>query len=513
MYRTLTLYSAVLDWYQPVVEASIEAIGNIAGFEGLFILVFATLFGMFFGSLPGFGGFLALALILPLTFQLSPTMGFLALAGTLGGTAFGGSLPAITLNIPGLPSNIATCWDGNEMAKNNETDRAIGISAMSSFSGAVIGLMLLISLIPILRAIVLLFGSPELFTAALVGLFVIGFAGKRKPIKGTVMLLFGLTLAFVGVHSVSFVERFTLGIPYLIGGISVVPVAVGLYAVAESGKLILHMETIAGTTDIEEHSSVLDGFRDVVKHRATLLQSALIGWVIGLIPGVGGSLSNVLAYSIGQSTSGRSDQWGTGIPEGVIAPEASNDAKDGGAVIPTVAFGIPGSGAQVFFLAGMTLNGLFPGTDMLVDNLHITMTIIFGLFASNLLTSLIGISLSSQFKRITLIPTTPLAGVILLISLLGTFTIQNNMYDVYLTIIFGLLGYIMWRYSYPRILVVIAVVLGPLIDRTFAQSIQIHGPTFMIRPIPILIIVLFLLAVFSIYSSRSFGSYLNIKSN
>jgi len=503
MVSTLAIHTTVLDWYSPVIQASLEAFNNILGPDALLILLFATVFGMFFGSLPGFGGFLALALILPLTFQLSPTNGFLALAATLGGTAFGGSLPAITLNIPGLPSNIATCWDGNQMAQNNQTDRAIGISALSSFSGAVIGLLLLTSLIPIVREIVLLFGAPELFTAALVGLFVIGFAGKQKPIKGTIMLLFGLSLAFVGLHTVSYVERFTFGIPYLIGGISVVPVAVGLYAIGESGKLVWHMETVAESIAPKEQSSVSEGFTDVIHHRWMVIQSAMVGWFIGLIPGVGGSLSNVLAYSIGQNTSARSDLWGTGIPEGVIAPEASNDAKDGGAIIPTVAFGIPGSGAQVFFLAGMTLNGLFPGADMLVDNLHITMTIIFGLFASNLLTSLLGIGLSKQFRKITLLPTTPLAGVIILISLLGTFTIQSNLYDVYLTIIFGALGYVMWRYSYPRILVVIAVVLGPLIDRTFAQSIQIYGPDFILRPIPILIIILFLLGLVSIYSQKS----------
>ena len=469
------------------------------------IVLLGTLLGMFFGALPGFGGFLALALVLPLSYQLSPELGFLSLAATLGGTAFGGSLPAITLNIPGLPQNIATCWDGNQMAKKGQSTRAIGVSATASFLGSVFGLMFVLMLIPVIREIVLLFAGPEIFMAALVGLFVIGFAGKRKPVKGTVALLFGLSIAFVGIQGVTNVERFTFGIPYLIAGVSIVPVAVGMYAIAEAGKLTFHMDRVAGSggVDAVEDSTVMEGVRDVFVHRWLFLRSVVIGWVVGLLPGVGGSLANVMAYSVGKNASSDPDSWGTGVPEGVIAPEASNDAKDGGATIPTIAFGIPGSGAQVFFLAGMILNGLYPGQDMLVENLHITMTILLGLFLSNALTSIIGLSFGGHFTKITKIPTTPMAGAILLISLLGTFTLQNNMYDIYMTLLFGVIGYLMWRYSYPRILVVIAVVLGPILDRTYAQSLQIYGSDFLLRPIPILIFGLFLLTLISLYTNRS----------
>jgi len=498
--------------YQPVFEAILRSIQEgLLSPKSILIIIAGTLFGLFFGALPGFGGLIAMVLVLPLTFVLSPVEGFLLIASTLGGGNFGGSLPAITLNIPGGPANIATTWDGHKLAEQGEANRAIGISAVASATGAILGLLLLIILLPVLRKIVLLFGPPEIFTIALVGLFIIGFSGRRRPVKGTIALLVGLTLGMVGVHGITGVDRFTFDLPILVSGISIVPVAVGLYAIGEGAKLVLHKETVVGSnTSIRSKSNAITGAVDVFKNWKLVILSATIGWIVGLVPGVGGTLSNLLAYSQGRSLSDNPDRWGTGISEGIIAPEAANDAKDGGAIIPTITFGIPGSGAQVFFLAGMTFNGLYPGADMLVDNLHITMTIIFGLIASNIITSLIGIILSQQFTKITFLPTTPTAGLVMLIAILGTFSFRSNLFDIYLAFIFGALGYLMWRYSYPRILIVIALILGPIVDTAFSQSLALYGPDFVFRPIPLLMLIVLAITILMSYSPAWMSSTLNI---
>lgn len=480
--------SAFLELYNPVVEAALQALAAILTVEGVLVLLVGTFIGLFFGALPGFGGMLALALVFPYVYQLPPELGFMLIAATLGGGAFGASLPAIALNVPGLPSNIATCWDGNKMTQNGEMSRAIGASASSSVLGAMVGLVLLIVLLPVLQELILLFAAPEIFAVAIVGLVIIALLARDAPIRGMIALFLGISLAFIGIESLAGEVRYTLFghiSGYLYSGISLIPVVVGIYALGEAIRLTLHVERIGESEggETSDHTSVFHGIRDTFQNKLLFLRSSALGWAIGLIPGVGGMFANVMAYTQGKSLSKTPDKWGTGIPQGVIAPEASNDAKDGGAVIPTITFGVPGSGAQVFFLAGMTANGIFPGTDMLTSELHITMSIIFGLLFSNIVTSTFGLFAGGAISRtITKLRPKPIAAGTVLIALLGTYSINANFYNIVFALIFGVVGYMMWRYNYPRILFIIAFVLGPIIEKMFGQSYQLFGPTFLLRP-------------------------------
>lgn len=362
-----------------VVEGLVVAAGAVFVWPNILFLIIGTLIGLVFGALPGLGGVVALALVIPITFSMEAETAMIFFAGTLGGVAFGGSVSAILINVPGTAPNAATCFDGHPMAVQGRAKEALGISAMASASGAVVGLVCLIVLLPVAREVVLAFSWPEFFWLAILGLTAIAITSQGSVLKGLVSGALGLMLSFVGHAAISGEIRYGLNMNYLWDGIQLIPAIIGLFAISEMIKLAVQEGTIAESPTDAAQGSTLKGVRTVLQNPSLFLRSAVIGIFSGLIPGVGGTVANFISYLQVVQTSGDPETFGTGNPKGVIASEASNDAAAGGALLPTVVFGIPGSATTAVLLGGFLLHGLQPGSELLGPKLPILLTLIVAL--------------------------------------------------------------------------------------------------------------------------------------
>lgn len=476
-----------------MIEAMRVALTTLISWPTIAFVLIGTLIGVVFGALPGLGGTIAIALLIPVTFGMDSTSAVVLFSSTLGGVAFGGSISAILINTPGTAPNAATCFDGYPLARQGRAGEALGISATASALGAVFGLAILVLLIPIARKIILAFSSPEFFWLAILGLTIIAVAAGDNLLKGIIAGGFGLMLSFIGYANVTGTYRYGFGTEYLWDGIELVPALIGLFAIAEIIKLTAEGGTIANTDIVENRGGALKGAKKVLAHPSLFLRSSAIGTLIGIIPGAGGTVANFISYMQAVQTSDDPDSFGSGNEEGVIASEAANDAKDGGALLPTIVFGIPGSAAMAVLLSGLILHGLDPGRQLLNQNLSFLFLIIFSLIFANILTSILGIGSANQIARLTHIPVTVLTPAILVISLVGAFALRNSLGDVVLALVFGFIGYAMITFDYSRVAVIIALILGPMAEKAFLQSRMISDSGYWIfvsRPISLLLILL-----------------------
>jgi putative tricarboxylic transport membrane protein len=486
-----------------MLDAAVAAAGTIFSFPAILFVVLGTILGMTFGAMPGLGGIVVLALLLPLTVGLDANTTMALFGSALGGVAFGGSISAILLNVPGTAPNAATCLDGYPMARKGESGKALGISATASALGALFGVVVLVALIPVAQAIILAFAAPEFFMLTVLGISVIALVTRGQLLNGLAAGGLGILFALVGYDPITGNVRWNLldvlnvGFMegYLYNGIKLVPAVIGIFAIAE----VMHLtaterESIAGSAAVKAGSGAIDGVREVFNHPWLFLRSAVIGTVIGMIPGVGGTVANFLAYLNATQTSNNPEGFGTGDPRGVIASEAANDAKDGGALLPALAFGIPGSATTALILGALTLHGIAPGPNIITEELDVVFALIISLVIANVLTSLIGISLANHLSKITTIPTSYIVPVVLIISLAGAYVVNESLGDVGVAILLGVLGFFMILYDYSRIALIIGLILGQTMEITFHQSIGAYDAgllVFVTRPIS----ALFLLAL------------------
>lgn len=318
-------------------------------------------------------------------------------------------------------------------------------------------------------------------------------------LSGLLAGVFGLMLSFHGSNAVTGSIRYSFGTTYLMDGISFLPALMGLFAVAEMISLATESKTIA-KGGILVGGSALDGLKDVFRHKKVLLHSSVIGVLVGAVPGVGGTVANFIAYVHAQQISKHPETFGKGNVEGIIASEASNDAKDGGALMPLLALGIPGSTSTAILLGALTLHGIVPGNAMLNENLDLTFVLIFTLVLANILTSTLGLACSAYMARLTTIPTKILAPVVIMITMVGAFGTRKTVYDIFILAIFGVLGYLMKKVNFPRIPIVLGLVLGPIAESSFHTSMQFSGynaSVFFTRPICILLEVAILAVLVS----------------
>lgn len=493
------------------MEAVVVALETIFSWPTLAFVLIGTLLGVVFGALPGLGGSIALALLIPVTFGMDPTNAMVLFGSTLGGVAFGGSVSAILINTPGTAPNAATCFDGYPMAKQGRASEALGAAATASALGAVFGLAILMLLLPVARELILAFTPPEFFLLALLGLSVIAVTAQGHLLKGLIAGGVGLMFAFIGFSGVTSEYRYGFGTMYLWDGIQLVPAIIGLFAIAEVLNLVAKGGTIADTEDgnlESDQSTVWQGVRGVLARPVLFLKSATIGVLIGIVPGVGGTVANFISYMQAVQSSKTPEIFGNGAIEGVIASEAANDSKDGGTLLPTVVFGIPGGAPTAVLLGGFLLHGLTPGREMLSTDLPILMVLVISLLMANLLTSSIGLVFANQLSRLTLVPVDLIAPAILVISVVGSFAMRNNLADVGITLVFGLVGYGMIALDYSRVAIVIALILGSLAERSFHQSLMISDSGYLIfvsRPLSLLLLVAIVASITLPFVRQRFG--------
>jgi putative tricarboxylic transport membrane protein len=458
-----------------VLESTLAALQGLVTPLGLAFLALGVLVGLVFGVMPGLGGTTAIALLMPLTFSLDSGQAMLLMGGIMGAVSAGGSVSAILINTPGTAPNAATCFDGYPLAKQGRAGLAIGAAAGASTIGGFIGVFTLIAVIPAMKTVVLLFGPPEYFMLALMGLCAIAVSTGGQFLRGLIAGGLGLMLAFVGYDAVHGGVRFTAGSDYLWDGIQLVPALTGLFAISEMIALSVAGGTIAAEDAKGRITSVFQGVWLALRHWKTTLQGSVIGTVIGAIPGLGGTVAAFLAYTAAMRSSSSPETFGKGNIEGVIGPEASNNSKDGGALIPTLSFGIPGSAEMAVFLGVLVLHGIQPGPMLLIEHEGVMFSLILALLASTVLSNIVVLALARPLALITRVDVHILVPVVVAVALVGVYALRETAGDVVLAGLFGVLGYIMIRFGFPRVTLVIALILGEIAERSYHQSLNMSG--------------------------------------
>ena len=450
----------------------LNGIEGLLQFRELTFLVLGMFIGLFFGAIPGLGGAAALALLMPLTYGLEPFTALALSGGVMGGVPMGGSITAILLNTPGSAPNAATAIDGYPLAQQGKAGLAIGAAASANAVGGIIGTVSVLAILPVAKEIVLLFGPPEFFLLALLGLVIVSTTSRGKLLRGLITGAFGLMVAFIGYNDVSGGERFTYGIEYLWDGVHLVPALIGLFAVAEMINLYVKGGSVANNAASVKVTRITSGLMQTFRHWPTVLRGSLIGTVVGAVPGVGGVVASFLSYSMTVQAAKEEDRdsFGKGNIRGVIAPEAAINAKDCSALIPTLAFGIPGGVEMAVFMGILIVHGMQPGPLMLVDHQVEIYGLIWALTASCVLASFTGLMLVRPLARVTLLDAQVLVPIVLCVAFAGSYAIDMTIENVVLTAIFGIIGYLMIRFDYPRLTIVIALVLGASAERNFHQS-------------------------------------------
>lgn len=464
----------------------------------LILVMLGVIIGFVFGFLPGLGATQAIALLIPLTYTLAPERALLLLMSVAGATPFGGSVSAILLNTPGTPVNVATSWDGYPLAQSGKAGMALGASATASGLGALVGVAVLLAILPIGRLVVLSFSYPEYFAMALAGLCVLVVMEQRELWKGLMSLALGMLLASIGYDPVTGGVRLTFGVTYLWDGIKLIPALIGLFAISEGLKLTVQEAGMGSTVSA---ARVRSGYRDVfqgalavLRNWGLFLQSSIVGVIIGIIPGIGGAVSNVLAYSLAVQTSKEKESFGKGDIRGVIAPEAANNSKDGGGLVPTILFGIPGTAEMAILLGALVLHGVTPGPRMVEENMSVVYALVVALVLSNIITSTLGIILAPFLSRVPAIPNGILGALIIILGATGAYATELNFNDSLTAIIFGVSGYFLSRFGFSRVAIVMALVLGEIMQTNFFLTVDTMGPLgFILRPIALVLILLCLL--------------------
>jgi putative tricarboxylic transport membrane protein len=451
--------------------------------------------GIVVGILPGLGGLMGMALVLPFLFGMDAYAGIAMLIGIAAAVPSSDTFPSVLMGIPGSSGSQATVMDGYPMAQQGQAARALGAAFSASLLGGLIGAVALTALVPFARPLVLMFGAPELLMLTILGLCMVGVLSGNRPLLGILGACLGLILGMVGGAPAAPEYRWAYGILYLYDGFSLVIVALGLFAIPEIIDLLARGGSIARRS-AGLGSGWMDGVRDVLRNKYLVVRHSVIGVLIGAIPGMGSSIIDWLNYGYVVSSARDKSRFGKGDVRGVIAPEAANNAKEGGVLMPTLLFGVPGSSAMALLLGALLIFGVQPGPALLRDNLELVFVIIWSLALANVFGTLICLILSKPIARLTFVPFQFIAPVVLAIVILGAFQQTRHMGDLIALAGFGLLGWVMKRIGMPRPPLLVGFILAILAERYLWMSYNIYDWEWLTRPLVLAIAALCLVLVF-----------------
>jgi putative tricarboxylic transport membrane protein len=452
--------------------------------------------GLVVGIIPGMGGNMGLALLIPFTFGMSPIAGFAFLLGLHAVVHTGGAIPAILFDTPGTGPNAATCIDGFPMAQKGEAGRALGAALMSSMLGGVLGAVFMATIIPVVRPLVLAFGPPEFFMMAMMGLAFISLMSGESLLRGLMAGGMGLIISFVGMDPQTGVVRFAYGTLHLMEGINIVTIVVGLFAVAEvidmgiKGGSIAHMKSadIAGT-------GVWRGIKDCFVYWWLMIRCSIIGNIIGIIPGLGGDAAAFICYGHAVQTTKNKEQFGKGAIEGVVSTCAAHNSKEGGALIPTLSFGVPGSSGMAILLGAFMILGVAPGPEILTKHLDLVFSMVWVLVFANIIAILLCLPFAGKMAQITFVRTSIMIPFILVCGLLGSYLTTSKLNDILITAAFGGVGFFMKKFDYPRGPLILGIVLGRIAENALHISLTLYGLGFLLRPITLVLLIITLATV------------------
>jgi len=461
-------------------------------------MIVGVLLGILAGALPGIGAGLGMAIILPLTLPLDSVSGLVLLVSVYSGAMYGGSISAILINTPGTGGSAATTLDGYPMSREGLAKNATAISTTASVIGGSIGLLTLLLLLPLLVEIILAFQSPEYFMVAAIGLALIVIIAKGSLLKGLLSGALGLLIATVGIAPMQFEPRYTFGLFVLQDGINYIAALIGLFAIAEMITLSKESGGIAKTSVDVTSGSIRDGIRTTISKPVTLIKSAYIGMIVGAIPGGGSTVANFVSYSetVRSADKTQNPPFGEGNPTGVVATEASNNGSIGGSLLPTIAFGIPGSAATAVLLGGLLLHGLRPGPELFTSEAAITYAMLLSVLFGNLVILFVGLAVVTRASILTRIPTQLIIPVVVVLAMLGAFSLRGSWLEIVTITAMGLIGYLMIRNDYSVIALVLGIILGPIAEENLIRSLQISDGSFVVfltRPISLVLVIIFIL--------------------
>lgn len=474
-------------------HAVIDGLLLVVQWPALGYLFVGVLLGMFFGAVPGLSGLVGMAILLPFTFGMDPGSAFAFLLGMYAVTTTSDTLASVLLGVPGTAASQATILDGYPLAQKGEGARALGAAYTVSMVGGVLGAVFLAVSIPVVKPLILSFAEPEFFMLAVLGLTMVGSLSGGSIYKGLASACFGLLLAMIGYSAFGGVPRYTFGENYLLDGLPLVPVVLGLFALPEMIDLAGRGASISRVP--QAGSGMMDGVRDAIHHWWLGLRCTALGVYVGMLPGLGGSIVDWVAYGHAVQSAKDKSGFGKGDIRGVIAPEAANNAMKGGALLPTIAFAIPGSASMAILLSAFLIQGLEPGPAMLTSRLDISFSLVWTLAIANILGAALLMAWGNQVAKITFLPGHYLVPAVLLFVFMGSW-IGNGVFGDWISLLlFGLIGWVMKLSGWARPPMVLGFILGIIMENGLHIGVQTHGWGFLSRPIVLIIILLIVLTM------------------
>lgn len=448
------------------------------------ILVTGLMVGTIAGALPGISFVNAMAMALPFTYVMAPTTAMCFLGGIYVGGVFGGSISSILINIPGTPASLPACWDGYPMTVKGLSTRALRIAITASATGGFISAVLLAVASPPFAAFALKFDQPEYFAATILGLASIVAIAKDLPVLSALSMFMGMLIGTIGIDPLFGIPRFTFGVPVIESGINFTVVMIGLFAIGEVIDLLVKELDLKRKFVAKPGKQI--SWAELWGLKGSILRGSGLGAMIGMIPGAGATVGAVIAYGVERQASGRGAEFGTGVEQALAAPEAAKNATTGAAMIPLLTLGIPGSAATAIMLAAMLIHGITPGPLLFRMDPSLVYTIFVSMLIANLLMIFAAVIVARGFSTLMRVPPAILGAFIIVLSVVGAYGVRNNIFDVYVCLVFGVIGYVMKRANFPSAPLVLGVILGPLAERYFLTSLANYEDNFWIfvqRPI------------------------------
>ena len=444
------------------------------------------LLGTVVGILPGLGPAATIAMLMPLTYGMNPAGGIIMLTGIYYGAKYGGSTTSILLNIPGESSSVATCLDGYQMARNGRAGAALGIAAIASFIAGTVGVIALTLMAPPIAQMALSFSSPEYFALMVLGLSLVVLLSGASIAKGLLSLLIGLWLTSIGTDLFTAEARFVLGQTVLLGGIDFMVVAIGVFSLSEVLASIEKGEETQALPVPKGFLALLPTWAELKACRFAFLNGSVVGFLVGVLPGAGSTIASFIAYGLEKAVSRHPERFGTGVPEGVAAPEGANNADSGGALVPLLTLGLPGGSATAIMLSALVLWGVKPGPLMMEEHPQVFWGLVASMYIGNVMLLVLNLPLVPVFAQILRIPVFVLFPMILGIALVGAWSASGRIFDLALLAGFGLLGWLMVKCRYPTAPLILGFVLGDAMERALRQSLMMSQgdiATFLERPV------------------------------
>lgn len=472
-----------------------DGLTMVVGSQAFGYLGLGILLGLFFGAVPGLSGLVGMAILLPFTIGMEPASAFAFLIGMYAVTTTSDTLASVLLGVPGTAASQATILDGYPMAQKGQAARALGAAFTVSAIGGVLGAVILALSLPLVEPLTLAISDPEYFALGVLGLTMVGSLAGGSMLKGLAAAAFGLLLATIGFADFSGQPRYTFGFTYLLDGIPLLPMVLGLFAIPEILDLAVSNSSISRVKRNMAKSGMLQGVRDAFTHWWLGLRSTVIGVYIGMLPGLGGAIVDWVAYGHAVQTAKDKSQFGKGDIRGVIAPEAANNAMKGGALLPTIAFAIPGSASMAILLGAFTMQGSQPGPQMLLSNINITFSLIWSLAIANLLGAIALLIWGNQVAKLTFVSGHLLVPAVMLFTFMGSWIERSALGDWVLLLSFGVLGYFMKKGGWSRPPLVLGFILGGIMESALHLSAQTHGAASFQRPFVLALAALFAMTV------------------